>query len=171
MQSLELILAKSASHHKHLCPRQVLGARMSLLAGETLGLDLPRCDKRLLVIIETEYGGWHHRRDGLSCGQTHASYPGFGEGRGHIRGYLHWDGVAPRACHVFADPGSGLCPCGPQQMGRHGTGLSKHTSWRAVQNPVRTTEDSADRNYQSGRQKGPLRHLWRRDPQWPGNSA
>jgi formylmethanofuran dehydrogenase subunit E len=45
MQSLELILQKSAEHHKHLCPRQVLGARMSLLAGELLGLELPRADK------------------------------------------------------------------------------------------------------------------------------
>jgi formylmethanofuran dehydrogenase subunit E len=54
MQSLELILQESARYHKHLCPRQVLGARMSLLAGEMLELDLPRKDKRLLVIAETD---------------------------------------------------------------------------------------------------------------------
>jgi len=54
MQSLELILHESAKRHRHLCPRQVLGARMSLLAGEILGLDLPRVDKRLLVIAETD---------------------------------------------------------------------------------------------------------------------
>ena len=54
MQSLELILRESAKRHKHLCPRQVLGARMSLLAGEAFGLELPRTDKRLLVIAETD---------------------------------------------------------------------------------------------------------------------
>jgi len=54
MRSLESILRQSAEPHKHLCPRQVLGARMSLLAGEILGLELPRVDKRLLVIAETD---------------------------------------------------------------------------------------------------------------------
>ena len=66
MQPLDLILTESAKRHKHLCPRQVLGARMGLLAAELLGLDLPRNDtctstnaerrkcKRLLVISETD---------------------------------------------------------------------------------------------------------------------
>src|SRR6266511_616309 len=54
MQSLELILRESAKRHKHLCPRQVLGARMALLTGELLELELPRVDKRLLVIAETD---------------------------------------------------------------------------------------------------------------------
>lgn len=54
MQSLDFILHESAQRHKHLCPRQVLGARMSLLAGEMLELELPRQDKRLLVIAETD---------------------------------------------------------------------------------------------------------------------
>jgi len=54
MQTLSSILAESAKRHKHLCPRQVLGARMGLYAGEILGLDLPRADKRLLVIAETD---------------------------------------------------------------------------------------------------------------------
>src|SRR6266508_7002086 len=54
MQSLELILRESAKRHKHLCPRQVLGARMSLLAGDMLNLELPQSDKRLLVIAETD---------------------------------------------------------------------------------------------------------------------
>lgn len=54
MQPLESILYESAKRHKHLCPRQVLGARMALLAGEVLGLELPRADKRLLVIAETD---------------------------------------------------------------------------------------------------------------------
>jgi formylmethanofuran dehydrogenase subunit E len=54
MHTLDVILAESAKRHKHLCPRQVLGARMGLLAAELLGLDLPRRDKRLLVISETD---------------------------------------------------------------------------------------------------------------------
>jgi formylmethanofuran dehydrogenase subunit E len=54
MQNLDLILAESAKRHKHLCPRQVLGARMGLLAAELLGIELPRRDKRLLVISETD---------------------------------------------------------------------------------------------------------------------
>lgn len=54
MQSLELILRESARRHRHLCPRQVLGARMGILAGEILKLELPRTDKKLLVIAETD---------------------------------------------------------------------------------------------------------------------
>ena len=51
---LDEILKESARRHSHLCPRQVLGARMSLYAGELLGLELPRADKRLLVTSETD---------------------------------------------------------------------------------------------------------------------
>jgi formylmethanofuran dehydrogenase subunit E len=54
MRALDLILHESASRHKHLCPRQVLGARMGLYAAELLGLDLPRKDKRLLVVAEMD---------------------------------------------------------------------------------------------------------------------
>ncbi|NJC98065.1 MAG: formylmethanofuran dehydrogenase [Anaerolineales bacterium] len=54
MWSLESILQESASRHRHLCPRQVLGARMALFASELFALDLPRMDKRLLVISETD---------------------------------------------------------------------------------------------------------------------
>lgn len=54
MLSLESILQESAKRHKHLCPRQVLGARMSLLAAKILKLELPRADKRFLVIAETD---------------------------------------------------------------------------------------------------------------------
>lgn len=54
MRTLEEILRESASRHRHLCPRQVLGARMGLHAAELLEIDLPRADKRLLVIAETD---------------------------------------------------------------------------------------------------------------------
>jgi formylmethanofuran dehydrogenase subunit E len=54
MKPLAELLAASAAHHHHLCPRQVLGVRMGLLAGCLLGLDLPQQDKRLLTIVETD---------------------------------------------------------------------------------------------------------------------
>ena len=54
MQTLNEILRISASRHTHLCPRQVLGARIGLAGASALGLDLPRRDKRLLVILETD---------------------------------------------------------------------------------------------------------------------
>ncbi len=51
---LDELLKRSAALHSHLCPRQVLGVRMGLLGGRLLGLDVPRSDKRLLVIVETD---------------------------------------------------------------------------------------------------------------------
>ena len=51
----ELLEASAQRHRGHLCPRQVLGVRMGMLAGELLGLDLPQTKKkRLLVIVETD---------------------------------------------------------------------------------------------------------------------
>lgn len=47
-------LADLMALHRHICPRQVLGVRMALHAGELLGLGLPRGDKRLFVLIETD---------------------------------------------------------------------------------------------------------------------
>lgn len=54
MRRLDQLLQKSASQHTHLCPRQVIGVRMGLLAGQILGLELPQSKKRLLAIIETD---------------------------------------------------------------------------------------------------------------------
>jgi formylmethanofuran dehydrogenase subunit E len=51
---LAQLLARSSELHKHLCPRQVLGARMGLLAGELLGLSLPQTNKRLFAFVETD---------------------------------------------------------------------------------------------------------------------
>ncbi len=53
-ESLEALLEACAAYHHHLCPRQVLGVRMGLLAGRALGLDLPQTHKRLLAICETD---------------------------------------------------------------------------------------------------------------------
>lgn len=54
MDDLEQFLAESVSRHKSLCPRQVLGIRVGLAGAEALGIDVPRNDKRLLVIVETD---------------------------------------------------------------------------------------------------------------------
>lgn len=51
---LTQLLEQSAGLHRHLCPRQVLGVRMGLLAGHLLGLDVPQEKKRLLTIVETD---------------------------------------------------------------------------------------------------------------------
>lgn len=54
MHDLETILQRSAERHRHLCPRQVLGARIGLAGAAALGLEIPRTDKRLLAIVETD---------------------------------------------------------------------------------------------------------------------
>jgi formylmethanofuran dehydrogenase subunit E len=54
MMALNEFLSQSAARHDHVCPRQVLGVRMGLLAGTELNLSLPQSDKRLLTIIETD---------------------------------------------------------------------------------------------------------------------
>lgn len=51
---LQALLDQSAALHDHLCPRQVLGVRMGMLAAELLGLELPQSDKRLLTFVETD---------------------------------------------------------------------------------------------------------------------
>jgi formylmethanofuran dehydrogenase subunit E len=47
-------LAQSAAQHDHLCPRQVLGARMGLLGARLLGVEQPNSAKRLLTFVETD---------------------------------------------------------------------------------------------------------------------
>ena len=53
-RNLDECLKRSAGRHSHLCPRQVLGVRIGLAGASRLGLEVPRRDKRLLVIIETD---------------------------------------------------------------------------------------------------------------------
>ena len=52
--SLDDILERAAALHRHLCPRQVLGARMGILAGRLLSLELPQKNKRLYTFVETD---------------------------------------------------------------------------------------------------------------------
>lgn len=51
---LDALLERTAALHKHLCPRQVLGVRMGMLAAEILSLELPQNGKRLLAFVETD---------------------------------------------------------------------------------------------------------------------
>jgi formylmethanofuran dehydrogenase subunit E len=52
--SISKYLEDCKVHHQHLCPRQVLGVRMGLAGAAGLGLSVPRQDKRLLVIVESD---------------------------------------------------------------------------------------------------------------------
>jgi formylmethanofuran dehydrogenase subunit E len=52
--NLQPLLEKSAQHHSHLCPRQILGVRIGLAGMQALGLEANCGSKRLLVILETD---------------------------------------------------------------------------------------------------------------------
>jgi formylmethanofuran dehydrogenase subunit E len=54
MNDLQALLRISADRHSHLCPRQVLGVRAALAGAAALNLDIPRRDKRLFIIVETD---------------------------------------------------------------------------------------------------------------------
>jgi len=54
MTALDNLLQQSISNHGRLCPRQVLGIRVGLAGSTALGMDIPRDDKALLVIVETD---------------------------------------------------------------------------------------------------------------------
>ena len=51
---LQPLLEKSAQHHSHLCPRQILGVRIGLAGINALGLEANQGTKRLLVIVESD---------------------------------------------------------------------------------------------------------------------
>lgn len=51
---IQHLLEKSAQHHSHLCPRQILGVRIGLAGRRVLGLEANEDNKRLLVIVETD---------------------------------------------------------------------------------------------------------------------
>jgi formylmethanofuran dehydrogenase subunit E len=54
MTDLATYLDQSTALHKHLCPRQVLGARIGMYAAELLELELPQTNKRLVAFVETD---------------------------------------------------------------------------------------------------------------------
>jgi formylmethanofuran dehydrogenase subunit E len=51
---VQALLEKLSSRHRHLCPRQVLGVRIGLAGAAALGMEIPRRNKRMLVITETD---------------------------------------------------------------------------------------------------------------------
>lgn len=51
---IEECLRQLVGLHARLCPRQVLGVRMGQYAGELLGLELPRTDRRLCCFVEVD---------------------------------------------------------------------------------------------------------------------
>ena len=51
---LQALFSATGALHKHLCPRQILGVRMGVFAGELLGIELPQKDKRLTAFVETD---------------------------------------------------------------------------------------------------------------------
>ena len=51
---IDSLLAQTAALHKHLCPRQVLGVRMGMLAARRFAFSLPQRDKRLLAFVESD---------------------------------------------------------------------------------------------------------------------
>jgi len=54
MNATEKAYQLSTEKHKHLCPRQILGVRMGIYAGELLGQQFPQEKKEVLVIVETD---------------------------------------------------------------------------------------------------------------------
>ncbi len=54
MIPLEKLIQESVAKHGRLCPRQVLGIRVGLAGGAALDLTIPRRDKNLMVIVETD---------------------------------------------------------------------------------------------------------------------
>ena len=53
-QTLQRALDVVSARRRHLCPRQTLGARAAIAGTGLLELEVPRADKRLLVIVETD---------------------------------------------------------------------------------------------------------------------
>jgi len=53
-ERLAELLKVSAARHDHLCPRQVLGARMGLAGLAAVGLEAPMAHKAALVFVESD---------------------------------------------------------------------------------------------------------------------
>jgi formylmethanofuran dehydrogenase subunit E len=124
MMDLATILALSASRHEHLCPRQVLGARMALAAGEILELELPSSGHRLLVICETDgcFLDGLEIAAGVSPGRRTLRVEDYGKVAATFVDTLAGAAVrlapSPQArglAHLYAPPG-----CGPYEAMRDG---------------------------------------------------
>lgn len=51
---LESLLLQTASLHRHLCPRQVLGVRLGMYAAHIFPGTMPQTKKRMLAMVETD---------------------------------------------------------------------------------------------------------------------
>ena len=51
---LQMLLRQSQAQHRHLCPRQVLGVRIGMLAALLFPVPMPQQDKRILAIVEAD---------------------------------------------------------------------------------------------------------------------
>ena len=165
MPTLKELLDTTTAMHRHLCPRQVLGVRMGLYAGELLGLALPQPDKRLYTIMETDgcaadgvavaVNCWVGRRTMRieDYGKVAATFVDTQTGQA-MR-------IVPRAS-VRGDCAR-LCAPGGQQVGSATHRLPAH----AVRGTVRCAGSSAphpDRaDHQPARPQGALRGLRRGD--------
>ncbi len=54
MHDISALIAQLEALHNHVCPRQILGIRMGILAAALLDLDLPQKNKRLYTFVETD---------------------------------------------------------------------------------------------------------------------
>jgi len=75
MVSLNEILRASASRHSHLCPRQVLGARIGLAGAQALDLQTPQRNKLLFAILETDGCFADGVEAATGCSVGHRSMP------------------------------------------------------------------------------------------------
>jgi formylmethanofuran dehydrogenase subunit E len=54
MKTLAEYLAEAEKNHGHMCPGQVLGARMAMLGCRLVGIEEPKVGKRLIVFVEID---------------------------------------------------------------------------------------------------------------------
>ena len=54
MTTLQACIDQLSEVHQHLCPKQVLGVRIAMLAAQWHGVELPQADKRLFAFVETD---------------------------------------------------------------------------------------------------------------------
>ncbi len=125
MENLSSLLEKSAANHRHLCPRQVLGVRIGLLAGKVLDMDLPQTDKRLFAFVESDgcgmggiaaaSGCWVDRRTMriLDFGKLAATFV---------------DTRTGATIRIFPHPGARIASChyAPEDLGRWKTQLEAY---------------------------------------------
>jgi len=50
----QTLLDECARQHQTVCPRQILGLRMGMLAGELFAVEFPQQDKRIFAFLETD---------------------------------------------------------------------------------------------------------------------